>query len=108
MSTKHYPTAPEDKIPLSQKVAFGIGMLGNQMFPGALAIFMVVLVQALGMDPMLWGILFFLPRLVDALTDPIMGFYYGQHTFPLGPPSTIHFHWSYYCGSLIYRYVADL
>jgi GPH family glycoside/pentoside/hexuronide:cation symporter len=74
MTNKHYPTAPEDKIPLSQKVAFGIGMLGNQMFPGALAIFMVVLVQGLGMDPMLWGILFFLPRLVDALTDPIMGF----------------------------------
>lgn len=74
MTTQHYATAPEDRIPLSQKVAFGAGMLGNQMFPAALAIFMVVLVQGLGMDPVLWGILFFVPRLVDALTDPIMGF----------------------------------
>ena len=74
MKDKHYATAPEDRIPLSQKVAFGVGMLGNQMFPASLAIFMVVLVQGLGMDPMLWGILFFLPRLFDALTDPIMGF----------------------------------
>jgi GPH family glycoside/pentoside/hexuronide:cation symporter len=49
-------------------------MLGNQMFPASLAIFMVVLVQGLGMDPLLWGILFFVPRLFDALTDPIMGF----------------------------------
>ena len=59
---------------MPQKVAFGIGMLGNQMFPAALGIFMVVLVQGLGMDPVLWGVLFFLPRLSDALTDPVMGF----------------------------------
>ena len=49
-------------------------MLGNQMFPAALGVFMVVLVQGLGMDPLLWGILFFVPRLVDAITDPVMGF----------------------------------
>jgi GPH family glycoside/pentoside/hexuronide:cation symporter len=74
MSEKHYATALEDKIPMCQKVAFGAGMLGNQMFPASLGIFMVVLVQDLGMDPLLWGLLFFLPRLFDALTDPIMGF----------------------------------
>ncbi len=74
MEQKHYETAPEDKVPLGQKIAFGIGMLGNQMFPAALSIFMVVLVKGLGMDPLLWGILFFIPRLVDAITDPIMGF----------------------------------
>ena len=61
-------------MPLFQKVAFGVGMLGNQMFPAALGIFMVVLVQGLGMSPVLWGILFALPRLSDALTDPVMGF----------------------------------
>lgn len=62
------------KVPTLQKVAFGVGMLGNQMFPAALGIFMVVLVQGLGMDPVMWGILFFVPRLSDALTDPVMGF----------------------------------
>ena len=74
MTQVHYQTAPEDRIPLGQKIAFGIGMLGNQMFPAALSIFMVVLVKGLGMDPLLWGILFFVPRLVDAITDPVMGF----------------------------------
>ena len=61
-------------IPMSQKIIFGLGMLGNQMFPAALGIFMVILVQSLGMHPVLWGLLFFLPRLLDAVTDPIMGF----------------------------------
>ena len=61
-------------IPNSQKIIFGLGMLGNQMFPAALGVFMVVLVQSLGMHPVLWGLLFFIPRLVDAITDPIMGY----------------------------------
>lgn len=74
MMSENSPIAAKDKLPLSQKVIFGIGMLGNQMFPAALSIFMVVLVQGLGMSPILWGLLFFLPRLLDALTDPIMGF----------------------------------
>ena len=62
------------RIPLGQKVAFGVGMLANQMFPAALGIFMVILVQSLGMSPFLWGLIFFLPKLVDCVTDPIMGF----------------------------------
>ncbi len=66
--------ASSHTIPLGQKIAFGAGMLGNQMFPAALSIFMVVLVQGLGMSPVLWGILFFVPRMFDALTDPLMGF----------------------------------
>lgn len=61
-------------VPLTKKIAFGLGMLANQMFPAALGILMVVLVQDLGFPPLLWGILFFLPRLFDAITDPLMGF----------------------------------
>lgn len=62
------------KIPFGHKVAFGLGMLANQMFPAALGIFMVVLVQDLGFPTWMWGILFFLPRVFDSVTDPIMGF----------------------------------
>lgn len=63
-----------NKVPFGQKVAFGIGMLANQMFPAVLGIFMVVLVQDLGFPGWMWGILFFLPRVFDSITDPIMGF----------------------------------
>ena len=62
------------KVPLGQKVAFGFGMLANQMFPAALGIFMVVLVQNLGFPGWMWGIIYFFPRIFDAFTDPIMGF----------------------------------
>lgn len=62
------------KVPFGHKVAFGLGMLANQMFPAALGIFMVVLVQDMGFPGWMWGVLFFLPRVFDSVTDPIMGF----------------------------------
>jgi len=62
------------KFPMGQKIAFGVGMLANQMFPASLGIFMVVLVQNLGFPGWMWGIVYFLPRVLDAVTDPIMGF----------------------------------
>jgi len=63
-----------NQVPLGQKIAFGVGMLANQMFPAVLGIFMVVLVQDLGFPGWMWGIIYFFPRIFDAFTDPIMGF----------------------------------
>jgi GPH family glycoside/pentoside/hexuronide:cation symporter len=68
------PTAARRQVPFGQKVAFGLGMLANQMFPAALGIFMVVLVQDMGFPTWMWGILFFVPRAYDAIIDPVMGF----------------------------------
>ena len=49
-------------------------MLANQMFPAALGVFIIVLVQDLGFAALLWGVIQFLPRVFDAITDPVMGF----------------------------------
>ncbi|MFK7935640.1 MAG: MFS transporter [Saprospiraceae bacterium] len=67
-------TTSTSTVSMGQKIAFGLGMLANQMFPAALGIFMVVLVQDLGFSPVMWGIIYFAPRIFDAITDPIMGF----------------------------------
>ena len=67
-------TTSNEVVPMGEKIAFGLGMLANQMFPAALGIFMVVLVENLGMPSWMWGILFFVPRIFDAFFDPIMGF----------------------------------
>jgi len=67
-------TSSKDRIPLGQKAAFGAGHLANNLFPGALSIFSFFLLTAFGMDPFLAGLLGGLPRLYDAITDPIMGY----------------------------------
>ena len=62
------------KVPIGRKIAFGFGMLANQMFPAMISIFIVVLVQNLGFPGWMWGVVSLVPRLFDAITDPIMGF----------------------------------
>ena len=42
-------------VSMGQKITFGFGMLANQMFPAALQIFMVILVQDLGFPPFYGG-----------------------------------------------------
>ena len=62
------------QVSTGQKIAFGIGMFANQMFPAILGIFMVVLIEDLGFSGWMWSLIFLFPRIFDALTDPIMGF----------------------------------
>lgn len=70
----HVKIAARDIVPFGQKAAFGSGHFVLNLLPGALAVFMFFLVTAFGMDPFLAGLLGGLPRIFDALTDPIMGF----------------------------------
>lgn len=70
MSVNH----SSNKVPTGQKIAFGLGMLANQMFPAALGIFTVVLVEKLGFSGFLLGLTYFIPKFYDALIDLIMGY----------------------------------
>lgn len=70
----HMISSQSKKVPFASKVAFGVGMLANQMFPAAISIFIVVLVQNLGFPGWMWGVVSLAPRIFDSITDPIMGF----------------------------------
>lgn len=74
MSTPQPEADRPAPVPMFQKLAFGVGMLANQLFPAAMGVFLVVLVQSLKMEPWLAGVLAFLPRVLDAITDPVMGY----------------------------------
>ena len=75
MSTEtHYKTAPEDRISLKQKSAYAVGMLVNNLQAAALPAMFVILNLGLGMDPVVVGVLGSIPRLFDALTDPMVGY----------------------------------
>jgi GPH family glycoside/pentoside/hexuronide:cation symporter len=67
-------TKSKDRVPFIQKSTFGAGHLALNLLPGALGVFSFFLLTAFGMDPFLAGILGGLPRVYDAITDPIMGF----------------------------------
>ena len=71
---EHKKTPIEDIVPLGQKIAFGAGNLTNQLLPAALGVFMFFLVVGFGMSPYKAGILAAIPRFMDAILDPIMGY----------------------------------
>jgi GPH family glycoside/pentoside/hexuronide:cation symporter len=70
----YYQTIDKDRVPLGQKAAYGTGTLVLNLLPASLGIFAFFLITAFGVDPLLAGLLAGLPRIFDAITDPIMGF----------------------------------
>jgi glycoside/pentoside/hexuronide:cation symporter, GPH family len=71
---EHYTTAPGDRIPFRLKLVYGLGAFVNNLLAAASGGMMIVLNLGLGMNPALVGLLGALPRLTDALTDPIVGY----------------------------------
>lgn len=71
---KHYTTAPEDRISITQKSAYAIGMLVNNLQAAALPAMVVILNLGLGMDVVLVGIIGAVPRIFDAISDPMVGY----------------------------------
>jgi len=70
----HHETAPEDRIPIRKKLTYGLGAFVNNTLADSIGRMIIVLNLGLGMNPALVGLLGALPRLTDAITDPLMGY----------------------------------
>ncbi len=69
-----YKTAPEDRISLKQKSAYAVGMLVNNLQAAALPAMVVILNLGLGMDVLWVGLIGAIPRIFDAISDPMLGY----------------------------------
>ncbi len=70
----HHITAPEDRIPVFQKAVYSIGALVNQLQAAAIGAMVLVLNLGLGVNPALVGLVGTIPRVIDAFTDPMIGY----------------------------------
>ena len=75
----HFETAEKDKVPFAQKCIYGMGAFANNLLGTASGSLMIALNLGLGMNPATIGLLGAIPRITDAMTDPIMG-YISDHT----------------------------
>jgi GPH family glycoside/pentoside/hexuronide:cation symporter len=71
---QHYETAPEDRVPIRKRLVYGLGAFVNNLLADSIGRMVIVLNLGLGMNPALVGLLAALPRLTDAITDPLMGY----------------------------------
>ncbi|MYD42269.1 MAG: MFS transporter [Gammaproteobacteria bacterium] len=74
MKESRTQTPAEDLIPYTHMLAYGIGSLTNNMLAAASGGMMIVLNLAYHMNPAWVALLGSIPRLTDALTDPLMGY----------------------------------
>jgi GPH family glycoside/pentoside/hexuronide:cation symporter len=70
----HYQTAPEDRILFHHKLIYGLGAFVNNLLAAAIGGMAIILNLGLGMNPALVGLLGAIPRITDAITDPLMGY----------------------------------
>jgi len=70
----HYETASEDRIPIFQKSIYGMGSLANDSQAAWIGQMVAILILGLGISPIWVGVIGFIPRIFDAILDPIIGF----------------------------------
>jgi len=68
-------TAPQDRIPTFQKVIYSIGSFANTIQAAFLGQMVIVLNLGLGVNPALVGLVGAIPRIIDAISDPITGYF---------------------------------
>ncbi len=74
-ANRHHATDPRDRIPIRQKVAFGLGMATPIAFVNSVAqLTNLIFNIGLGVSPIFLGIAQMIPRLWDAISDPLAGF----------------------------------
>jgi len=72
---KHHATAREDRVPIFQKAIYSIGGLVNSIQSAAIGAMVIVLNIGLGVNPALVGLVGALPRIIDAISDPVTGYF---------------------------------
>ncbi|MGE5280295.1 MAG: MFS transporter [Deltaproteobacteria bacterium] len=72
---KHYVTAPHDRVPFFQKIIYSIGAFANTAQAAFIGQMVIVLNLGLGVNPALVGLAGAIPRIVDAISDPITGYF---------------------------------
>jgi GPH family glycoside/pentoside/hexuronide:cation symporter len=67
-------STPEDRVSFLHRLAYGSGAFANNLLAGAITGMIVLLNENLGVSLVMLGVITGLPRLFDAITDPIVGY----------------------------------
>ena len=73
--SKRHVTAPQDRISIFQKAIYSIGAFANTAQAAFIGQMVIVLNLGLGVNPALVGLVGAIPRIVDAISDPITGYF---------------------------------
>ncbi|MFH0918465.1 MAG: MFS transporter [Candidatus Omnitrophota bacterium] len=72
---KHHVTAIQDRISIFQKTIYSIGAFANTAQAAFIGQMVIVLNLGLGVNPALVGLVGAIPRIIDAVSDPVTGYF---------------------------------
>jgi GPH family glycoside/pentoside/hexuronide:cation symporter len=72
---KHHVTDPKDRISFFQRLMYSFGAFANTSQAAFIGQMVIVLNLGLGVNPALVGLVGAIPRIVDAISDPITGYF---------------------------------
>jgi len=74
MSHPPHQTPPDQRVPLHKRIAYGFGALADNFIMNGFGTLVTPIYNiGLKLDPVLLGLAVAIPRVFDAITDPIMG-----------------------------------
>jgi len=73
--SKRHLTAEKDRIPFLQKLTYSMGAFANTAQAAFIGQMVMILNLGLGINPALVGFIGFLPRIMDAVSDPVTGYF---------------------------------
>lgn len=74
------PADPNDRLPVSLKLGWATGALGvSVLMNGIAGLILLFAASILQIDPWLAGVVIFLSKIVDMITDPIVGVWSDRH-----------------------------
>lgn len=84
-ATKITSDATGSKLPVSLKLGWGTGAFGVALLMNGISgLILVFTASILQIDPWLAGLVIFLAKMVDVVTDPIVGVWSDKHNSPRG------------------------
>ena len=73
-SAKDHPSRPEERLSFAEKFGYGLGDTASNFFFQVFNIFLLYYyTDVYGIDPALIGIMFIVTKVIDAISDPVMG-----------------------------------
>lgn len=70
----HQTTPAADRVPFFQKFVYGLGSMANDSQAAWIGQMAAILILGLGIPPYMAGLIGFIPRIFDAMIDPIIGY----------------------------------
>lgn len=103
----HQTSPAADRVPFFQKFVYGLGSMANDSQAAWIGQMAAILILGLGIPPYMAGLIGFIPRIFDAMNDPLIGYWSDNTRTRFGRRRPFIF-WGAIASGIIYMFMFRL